>query len=155
MWTKYTVSSYSSCLLWPPAEDCIWAPWRFVLHEHLPPSHMASIKPSITMAIQKSARLTGTVTSPELIWPEAHARHQQISKLPPTTHVPWYLPGMHASPGVRTFCRQCNPSMFLYYVLDHWSRWTPPCLCQCGISALCSQWWTDNSLTDRLLLKAL
>lgn len=57
------------CLLTVRASDdllqkipaCIWAPWRFVLHEHLPPSHMTSIKPTIIISIQKSVRLTGTL----------------------------------------------------------------------------------------------
>lgn len=39
----------------------IWAPWRFVLHGHLPPSHMASIKPTVIISIQKWVSLTWTL----------------------------------------------------------------------------------------------
>lgn len=68
---------------------CIWAPWRFVLHEHLPPSHMASIKPCVIILVQKSVRRT-VLNSSDL--QHTHTRHHPIRNLPPTTHVPWYLP---------------------------------------------------------------
>lgn len=102
---------------------CIWAPWRFGLHEHLPPSHMASIK-THHHHFNPETRLTGSLA----VLHSSDPKHTHVTSKSATClrqHAPWHLSRMHASRPLRNVCFQSSPRTFLYNVSDHWSRWMP------------------------------
>lgn len=163
------MSSYSTC---PPMnshrrfQPASELPGGFVLHGHLPPSHMASIKPTVIISVKNWVRLTGVggggggevVVVVVVGWGLAvlnstDLKHKQVIDKSATclqqqaslrSHLGSRNPLMSVP-----FCFQSNPTTLLI------TPNAPSCLSGCNASALDSQWKTDNSLVDRALLKAL